>query len=313
MRNPAALLSLLPLAALAAPFRAADLPADARWLMHVDYDAARASVVGAKALGLTDDRTCPVAEVRAFAAAAGMDLRRDLVAFTAYGNGQPGRAVGILRHAGDNLKVGEYLKSKGAEPDVVDGVPLLGFACGGSGCRLTVAFPRQGVIVAAMTSADAAAACAALENTATVATLPVELAGVSAASPILLAAADMAACAAANPRARMPMPVRSGAMAIGENAGTLGMSAALTFASDQAASSAVQMIEGGKAMAEGRRPELADWMRTLAVSAQGNEVAMTWSAKSDAIVAEMDKARARWQEWKAKRGDAKAVCPVTGK
>lgn len=312
--HPFTLVSLLPLAALAAPFRAADLTADARWFMHVDYDAARASVVGAKALGITDDRTCPVAEVRAFAEAAGMDLRRDLVAFTAYGNGQPGRGVGVLRHAGDNLKVGEYLKSKGAEPDVVDGVPLLGFACGQSGCRLVVAFPRRGVIVVAMSAADAATACAALDNTATVASLPAELAGVTGASPIVLAAADMAACAAANPRIRMPAPLRSGAMSVTESSGTLAVAAALTFANGEAAGNAVQMVEGGKAMAEGRCPELAAWMQTLGVSAQGPEVAISWSAKSDAIVAEMDKARARWQAWKSRRGESgKGVCPITGK
>lgn len=304
---------LTPLAALAAPFRAADLTADARWFMHLDYDAARASVVGAKALGITDDRTCPVAEVRAFAEAVGLDLRRDLLAFTAYGNGQRGRAVGILRHAGDNLKVGEYLKSKGAEPDVVDGVPVLGFACGQSGCRLVIAFPRRGVIVAAMSAADAAGACAALDNTATVATLPAELAGVAGSSPIVLAAADMAACAAANPKARMPMPVRSGAMSVAEASGNLAVNAALTFANGEAAAAAVQMVEGARSMAETRRPELAAWMQTLGVSAQGAEVAMSWSAKSDAIVAEMDKARARWQEWRSRRGVDAGACPISGK
>lgn len=314
MRHTLALLCLLPLAVGAATFRAADLPADAQWFLHVDHDAARASVVGAKALGITDDRLCPVPEIRAFAAATGFEGRRDLLAFTAFGNGQPGHGVGILRHAGDNLKVGEYLKSKGAEPDVVDNVPLLGFACGQTECRLYVAFPRAGVLVVGMVRSEVAAACAALDNGAVVATLPAELAGVARGTPIVLAAADMAACAAANPRARMPLPLRSGAMAVSEVAGTLSASAAMTFANAEAAAAASQMIEGAKAMAASRGPEAAGWMETLGVVAQGAELAVNWSAKAEAITAEMDKARDRWQAWKAKRGaDAKGACPITGK
>ena len=310
MRTPF-LLALLPVAVFAAPFRAADLPADSKWFVHVDHDAARASVVGAKVLGITDDRTCPVPEIRAFAEATGFDGRRDLVAFTAYGNGQAKRAVGVLRHAGDNLKVGEYLKSKGAQPDVIDGVPVLGFESAEAACRLLVAFPRSGVLVVSMDAADVAAACASLDNGAVVATLPAELAAFSG-SPIVLAGSDMAAVAAANPRARMPVPVRSGAMAVSESAGVLAVTSALTFADAQAAQSAAQMVQGMKAMA-GRRPEMAKWMETLKSSAQDNELAIEWSARAEAITAEMDKARARWQEMKAKRGDKAGACPVTGK
>ncbi len=310
MRYPL-LLALLPVAAFAAPFRAADLPADSKWFVHVDHDAARASVVGAKVLGITDDRTCPVPEIRAFAEATGFDGRRDLVAFTAYGNGQPKRAVGVLRHSGDNLKVGEYLKSKGAQADVIDGVPVLCFDSAEAACRLLVAFPRAGVLVVSMNAADVAAACASLDNAAVVATLPAELASFSG-SPLVLAGSDMAAVAAANPRARMPIPVRSGAMAIAESAGVLAVTSALTFADAQTAQSAAQMVEGMKAMA-GRRPEMAKWMETLKSSAQDNELAVEWSARADAITAEMDKARARWQEMKAKRGGKAGACPVTGK
>lgn len=310
MRTPL-LLALLPVAVFAAPFRAADLPADSKWFVHVDHDAARASVVGAKVLGITDDRTCPVPEIRAFAEATGFDGRRDLIAFTAYGNGQSKRAVGVLRHAGDNLKVGEYLKSKGAQADVIDGVPVLCFDSAEAACRLLVAFPRAGVLVVSMNAADVAAACASLDNAAVVATLPAELASFSG-SPIVLAGSDMAAVAAANPRARMPVPVRSGAMAVSESAGVLAVTSALTFADAQAAQSAAQMVEGMKAMA-GRRPEMAKWMETLKSSAQDNELAVEWSARADAITAEMDKARARWQEMKSRRGDKAGACPVTGK
>jgi len=307
-----ALLLLAPLAAVAAPFKATDLTADAQWFVHVDHDAARASVVGSKVLGITDDRTCPVPEIRAFAEATGFDGRRDLVGFTAYGNGQAKRAVGVLRHSGDNLKVGEYLRSKGAEPEVIDGVPVLGFDCVQAGCKLLVAFPRAGVVVVSMSPADISSACAALDNGAVVAEIPAEAAALAGASPIVLAASDMAACAKANPRARMPMPVRSGAMAISESAGVLAVTSALTFADAQGAQAAAKMVEGMKAMAASRRPEMAAWMETLATSSQDNELAVRWSAKSDALVAEMDKARARWQEIKAKRG-SKGTCPITGK
>lgn len=312
MRLPL-LAALLPLAAMAAPFRPADLPSDAQWFVHVDHDAARASVVGAKVLGITDDRTCPVPEIRAFAEATGFDGRRDLVAFTAYGNGQPKRAVGVLRHGGDNLKVGEYLKSKGAEPEVIDGVPVLGFDCVQAGCKLLVAFPRSGVVVVSMSAGDVAAACAALDNGAVVAEIPAEVAGLAGSSPIVLAASDMAACVAANPRARMPMPVRSGAMAITESAGVLAVTSALTFADAEKAQAAARMVEGMKAMMTSRRPDMAAWMETLATSASDNELAVRWSAKADAITAEMDKARARWQEIKAKRGAGAGTCPITGK
>ena len=311
MRYPLLALALLPVVALAAPFRAADLTSDAKWFVHVDHDAARGSVVGAKVLGITDDRTCPVPEIREFAAATGFDGRRDLVAFTAYGNGAQKRAVGVLRHSGDNLKVGEYLKSKGAQADVVDGVPVLCFDSAEAACRLLVAFPRAGLLVVSMNAADVAAACAALDNAAVVATLPAELASFSG-SPLVLAGSDMAAVGAANPRARMPVPVRSGAMAVTESAGVLAVTSALTFADAQAAQAAARMVEGMKAMTS-RRPEMAKWMETLKTAAEDNELAVEWSARADAITAEMDKARARWQERKAQRGAAGASCPVTGK
>lgn len=298
MRLP---LLLLPLSAAAAPFQATDLTADAKWFVHVDHDAARASVVGAKVLGITDDRTCPVPEIRAFAEATGFDGRRDLVALTAYGNGQDKRAVGVLRHSGDNLKVGAYLKSKGAEPDLIDGVPVLGFDCEQAGCKLLVAFPRAGVLVVSMSPADIAAACAALDNTAVVATLPAELAGLSGGTPLVLAGSDMAAVAAANPRARMPIPVSSGAMAVSESAGTLAVDSALTFKDAQSASAALKMVEGMKAMSS-RRPEMAKWMETLKSAVQDNELGIRWSASAAALTAEMDKGRARWQEMKARRG-----------
>lgn len=298
MRIP---LLLLPLAAAAAPFKPTDLTADAKWFVHVDHDAARASVVGAKALGITDDRTCPVPEIRAFAEATGFDGRRDLVAFTAYGNGQDKRAVGVLRHSGDNLKVGEYLKSKGAEPDLIDGVPVLGFDCEQAGCKLLVAFPRAGVLVVSMNPADIAAACAALDNAAVVATLPAELAGLSGGTPIVLAGSDMAAVASANPRARMPIPVSSGAMSVSESAGTLAVASALTFKDAQSADAALKMVEGMKAMSS-RRPEMAKWMETLKSAVQDNELGIRWSASAAALTAEMDKGRARWQEMKARRG-----------
>ena len=309
MRIP---LLLLPLAAAAAPFKSTDLTADAKWFVHVDHDAARASIVGAKALGITDDRTCPVPEIRAFAEATGFDGRRDLVAFTAYGNGQAKRAVGILRHSADNLKVGDYLKAKGAEPDLIDGVPVLGFDCEQAGCKLLVAFPRAGVLVVSMSPSDIAAACAALDNSAVVATLPAELAGLSGGSPIVLAGSDMAAVASVNPRARMPIPVSSGAMAVTESAGTLAVASALTFKDGQSAEAALRMVEGMKAMTA-RRPEVAKWMDTLKSAVQDNELALRWSASASALTAEMDKGRARWQEMKAKRGSKAGACPVTGK
>lgn len=298
MRLP---LLLLPLAAAAAPFKPTDLTADAKWFVHVDHDAARASVVGAKALGLADDRTCPVPEIRAFAEATGIDGRRDLVAFTAYGNGQPLRAVGVIRHSADNLKVGEYLKSKGAEPDLVDGVPVLGFDCEQAGCKLLVAFPRAGVLVVSMSASDIASACAALDNAAVVATLPAELAGLSGGTPIVLAGSDMAAVASANPRARMPIPVSSGAMAVSESAGTLAVDSALTFKDAQSADAALKMVEGMKAMSS-RRPEMAKWMESLKSAVQDNELGLRWSASAAALTAEIDKGRARWQEMKARRG-----------
>jgi hypothetical protein len=309
MRLP---LLLLPLAAGAAPFQASDLTADAKWFVHVDHDAARASVVGAKVLGITDDRTCPVPEIRAFAEATGFDGRRDLVAFTAYGNGQPARAVGVLRHAGDNLKVGEYLKSKGAQPDLIDGVPVLCFESPEAGCKLLVAFPRAGVLVISMSAADVAAACAALENGGVVATLPAELAGLSGGSPIVLAGSDMAAVASANPRARMPIPVSSGAMAVSESAGTLAVTSALTFKDAQAADAALKMVEGMKAMSA-RRPDMAKWMETLKSAVQDNELAVRWSASASALTEEMDKARVRWQEKKARRGAKSPALPGVGR
>jgi hypothetical protein len=310
MRYP--LLALLPVVALASPFRPADLAADAQWFVHVDHDAARNSIVGTKVLGITDDRTCPVPEIRAFAEATGFDGRRDLVAFTAYGNGQMKRAVGVIRHSGDNLKVGEYLKSKGAEPEVIDGVPVLGFDCSRAGSKLLVAFPRAGVVVVSMNAADVAAACAALDNGAVVAEIPAEVTALMGNAPMVLIGTDMAACMAANPQARMPVPVRSGAMAITEAGGILSVTSALTFADAQAAQAAANMVEGMKAMASARRPDTAVWMETLAVAAQDNELAVRWSAKAEAITAEMDKGRARWQEMKAKRG-GEAKCPITSK
>ncbi len=305
-------LLLLPLAVTAAPFQATDLPADAKWFVHVDHDAARASVVGSKILGITDDRTCPVPEIRAFAEATGFDGRRDLVAFTAYGNGQPKRAVGVLRHSGDNLKVGEYLKSKGAEPELIDGVPSLGFDCEPAGCKLLVAFPRAGVLVISMSPADLAAACAALNNTSVVATLPVELAALSGGSPLVLAGSDMAAVASVNPRARMPVPVRSGAMSVSEVSGTVAVTSALTFKDAESAGAAAKMVEGMKALTA-RRPEMAKWMESLKSSTQDNELAVQWSASAAAITAEMDKARSRWQEIKEKRGSKTASCHLTVK
>ena len=306
-----ALCLLLPLSAIAGAFRPADLTADARWFVHVDHDAARASAVGSKALGITDDRVCPVPEIKAFADAVGFDGRRDLLSFTAYGTGAERQAVAIIRHRGDNLRIGEYLKSKGGEPDVVDGVPLLGFACGPAACRLNVAFPSAGIVVIAMSPADAARACAALENTAVVAPIPAEFSELAVGSPIVSAACDMVACRSANPRAaRLAANVNVAAMAASESAGTLTVNARLAMARPEAAQAGVQMVEGAKAFATSRNEALASWVDTLVATAEGASMSVSWKGDAAAITAEMDKARERMIAWRKSKGGA---CPVTGR
>ena len=302
---------VLPLALLAGPFRGTDLTADAKWFMHVDYDAARNSVVGNKVLGITDDRTCPVPAIKAFTEAVGFDGRRDLLSFTAYGTGAERQAVAIIRHRGNNLKVGEYLKSKGAEPDVVDGVPVLGFACDPMQCRLTVAFPSAGIVVLAMSTADVSKTCAALDNAAVVASIPQEVSAVAGVAPLFLMGADVQACRVANPRAgRMAAQLNSMGMALSESSGVLSLNAKMTMADAAAAQAAVQMVEGAKAFMGSRGENFATWMESLSATTSGSGMTLSWSAHSSALVVELDKARERMQEWKKKRAGS---CPVTGK
>lgn len=306
-----ALCLLLPLSALAGAFRAADLTADARWFVHVDHDAARGSIVGNKALGITDDRVCPVPEIKAFTEAVGFDGRRDLLSFTAYGTGAERQAVAIIRHRGDNLRMGEYLKSKGGEPDVVDGVPLLGFVCGPAACRLNVAFPSAGVLVVAMSPTDAARACAALENTAVVAPIPSEFSEVASGNPILAAACDMVACRSVNPRRnRLAANVNIAAIAASESAGALNVTARLAMTKPEAAQAGVQMVEGAKAFAASKNEVLASWVDSLVATAEGASMTVSWKADAAAITVEMDKARERMQAWRKSKSGA---CPITGR
>ncbi len=304
-------LFILPLALLAGPFRSTDLTADAKWFVHVDYDAARNSVVGNKVLGIADDRTCPVPAIKAFAEAVGFDGRRDLLSFTAYGTGAERQAVAIIRHRGNNLKIGEYLKSKGAEPDVVDGVPILGFTCEQTQCRLTVAFPSAGVVVLAMSTADVSKTCAALDNAAVVASIPQEVSEVAGVAPLFLMGADVQACRVANPRAgRMAAQLNSMGIAAAEANGVLSLNAKMTMADPAAAQAAVQMVEGAKAFMSARGENFATWMESLSTTTSGSAMALSWSAQSSALVVEIDKARERMQEWKKNHAGS---CPVTGK
>ncbi len=301
----------LPLALIAGPFRSTDLTADAKWFVHVDYDAARDSVIGNKVLGIADDRTCPVPAIKAFAEAVGFDGRRDLLSFTAYGTGAERQAVAIIRHRGNNLKIGEYLKAKGAEPDVVDGVPVLGFACDQTQCRLTVAFPSAGVVVLAMSTADVSKTCAALDNAAVVANIPQEVSEVAGVSPLFLMGADVQACRVANPRAaRMAAQLNSMGIAAAEANGVLSLNAKMTMANPAAAQATLQMVEGAKAFMSARGENFATWMESLSATTSGSGMALSWSAQSSALVVEIDKARERMQEWKKNRAGS---CPITGK
>jgi hypothetical protein len=252
-----------------------------------------------------------VPAIKAFSEAVGFDGRRDLLSFTAYGTGAERQAVAIIRHRGNNLKVGEYLKSKGAEPDVVDGVPILGFACEQTQCRLTVAFPSAGVVVLAMSTADVSKTCAALDNAAVVASIPQEVSEVAGVAPLFLMGADVQACRVANPRAgRMAAQLNSMGIAAAEANGVLSLNAKMTMADSAAAQAAVQMVEGAKAFMSARGENFATWMESLSATTSGSGMALSWSAQSSALVVEIDKARERMQEWKKNHAGS---CPVTGK
>lgn len=84
--------AVLPLGA--SPLEVSRIPADTKWLMHVDFDAMRGTEVGRRVGAEVESRHG--AQVRAFKRMFSVDVLKDLRGMTLFGNGRKDEAVVIV-------------------------------------------------------------------------------------------------------------------------------------------------------------------------------------------------------------------------
>jgi hypothetical protein len=322
-----ALLAVAMLASAAIPLAAAPLdlaavPADAKWLMHVDMDAARDSVVVQRAWermlkmhphagGMMDMVT----------RMAGMDPRKDLRDATAYGRDTDKRNGVMIVRAKANREFLTRMVEKAADHKTMKHGDYTLHAWthkrGRHSGPVVGAFHKDDVMVFARTEAAVTAALDVLDGRQAAVTGDAPLAGRVRPGSIVVARAT-----AVDPDTKCPV-LKQGKgfrVAMGEHEGKSFYRARLEMASPAAADDVVDVVKGFTALASLRWGGEADAMRLVdgvKTVVAGDTCTISWDAGAEEVWKVVERAAESWEKRHRGRrrdggrwGSSKGECPM---
>ncbi len=299
------LLASLP---LEAAYNPAIVAADARWVVHADLNALRASTLGKELVTAIEK-----AQAGATAGVIGLDVSKVLATvgtLTAYGTNLSGKPEAIdgalvLQGTADLRKIAESLLLQGtlAEPKVFSEVTDLGFpayaiadpkAKPEANLQVIVAFPPEPIVLVGKSREQLRKARDVFRGAApSLVQTP--------ASPLnrLAAGADGAFLFSASvvpteplfpqnaPQARILQLANSGAIALGERGANTFAHVELLASSDHNADKLMKILQGMTAMfslAETTDKQLAEFLNSTAVARQDNTVTLDLAYSSARLV-----------------------------
>ncbi len=311
----AVMLASAPLAA--APLDLAAVPADAKWLMHLDMDAARDSVVVQRAWermlklhphagGMMDMVT----------RMAGMDPRKDLRDATAYGLDTDKRNGVMIVRAKANREFLTRMVEKAADHKTMKHGDYTLHAWthkrGRHSGPAVGAFFKDDVMVFARTEAAVTSALDVLDGRKAAVTGDAPLAGRVRPGSIVVARAT-----AVDPDTKCPV-LKQGKgfrVALGEHEGKSFYRARLEMASPDAADDVVDVVEGFTALARLRWGGEADVMKLVGgpkTVVDGAACTISWDADAEEVWKVVARAADSWEKRHRNRRGA-GCCPACGK
>lgn len=313
-------------AAFAAPsYNPAIVAADARWVIHADFNALRGSIVGKELIDALQK-----AQTQANGGIIGINIPRlfaTIGTVTAYGtnfSSDPAALDGTLVAQGtpDLRKIAESALLQGtlAEPKVFSELTDLPFpayaisdpeAPEGPATRLVVAFPPEPIIIISKSKAQLTKARDVFRGSAP------SLAK-SGSSPLrqLAANVDQAYLHAAStvppemlatekgPQARILQLANSAALVLGERGPDLFAQAQLAASSDRNAEKLMKILEGMTSMlslAESNEAQLSAFLNSTSVSRENNTVILKLAYPAERIVQMTQNLRAQAESRPAHR------------
>jgi hypothetical protein len=315
--RPAQLAAAALLALAAAPLHAAYKPgtvgADARWVVHADFDALRASVVG-KELVAAVEKAQSGAAADGMKSVVGLDIARVLEtigAVTAYGTNlakDPQAVDGALIAQGkpELRKIAESLLLQGtiANPKVFAEAtdwPFPAYTISDPNAKtadktqVIVAFPPEPFVIVSKNKATVLKARAVLRgeapSLAKTADAPLNRLGAKAAGAYLYGATVVPTEDLFGPNApqtRMLQLAGAGSLALGERGPDVYAHAELLASSSANAEKLMKILQGMTAMlslAETTDKQLADFLNSTAVSRQGDTVILDLAYSSTRLAA----------------------------
>jgi hypothetical protein len=319
-----ALLAVLFAAALARPAAAepaslATVPADAVWMMHLDMDAARESIVlrrmHDRAMAMHPQLEAMIAMVKGM---TGMDPREDLHDVTAYGRDTDKRKAVMVVRAKANRAFLEKMVEKARDHRTMEhgGRTLHAWTHrgrkGGKGEAVGGAFQADDRMVFAG-SADAVQRALDVLDGKQPAYREGPLAGGVKPGSILVARA-----AVIDPQTKCPV-LRQGRgyrVAAGEEGGRSFYRAKLDMKSAEAAGLAEDVVEGFEAVVKLRWDGDAEAMRLLSglrTQTDGETCTIVWDASADDVWKAVDEAVTAWEKKHRRKGGGGSGCPACGK
>lgn len=309
--------------AAAAPLDLAAVPAKARWVMHLDMDAARESTVMERAWERAI-KMHPQAEqmLKMGAGMLGMDPRKDLRDVTAFGMDTDKRNGVLIVRAKANRELLERMVEKASDHETMEHRTYTLHAWthrgwkGRKGETVVGGFYRDDVMLFARSPERVKAALDVLDGDAKSAAGDGPLGGRVRPGSILVARA-----AAVDPETKCPVlrQGRSFRVALGESGGKSFYRAKLDMKSPEAADDAENVVEGMEALARLRFGDDAAAMKLvegLETKTDGSTCMVSWDAPADEVWAVMEKMAERWEkkqkEWMRAHGGkwgGKGGCP----
>jgi hypothetical protein len=268
------------------------VPAGAAWFIHLDADAARESILGRRLHELWLSRPQIAKAIDEAQNTFGIDPTRDIRSITVYGTTfTPDAGVVIARGKVDHTRIEGLLKSlPGYHSDTIDGHAVYFWTESAPNRRhdSAGAFFGDDTIVIAPDGPAVTAALAVLDGKAAGLSSDSALSADAVPGAILQASAAGLAQAKALPiQSPIVRQCESGSLAVGEQAGDVFLQSRIVTASPETATRLCQLLIGVKAMAEFQtpdKPELANLLQSLKVTASDKTVEIQWQYSSIELV-----------------------------
>ncbi len=293
-------------AARAEPLNFAQVPGDAKWLVHVDVDAARASTVVDKAwkkgLELNKDAQGHLDKLRE---KIGFDICKDLHGLTAYGK-EPGKHTGVLIV---NAKFDEKLLREKAEkaPDhkvtKFESYDLHSWTEKHHGPARTVwgTLYKPDLLLFASSEDELKGALAVLDGKSPGIDDEARLKGDIKPGTILLMRATGLGKADLHVNCELAKYVEAARFSLGEDGGASFFTAKVVAKDAEVAENLKEVVDGAKALAVfhvGSDAKAKALIAALSVTTKGRALTIKWKAPADDVWKQVEK-HAKWlAEWR---------------